>query len=123
MTNQKNLLITIEGIASEKFCSILGLNQLLENELFLVTSFAEDAIPIGHVFKDFKSTDTAFVIKDVNAELTFVTQQYGREFPEIPAGWKVIIKLRMASEKLPEMKKQLKNIDSFESKEVQYYLQ
>lgn len=120
---KENPLITIEGIASEKLCSILGLHQLGENEVFLVTSFAEDTIPIGHVFKDFKSTDTTFVIKDVNAELTFVTQQYGKEFPEIPAGWKIIIKLRMGAEKIHDIKKRLKYIDAFLSEEVLCFLQ
>lgn len=123
MTSQKNPLITIEGIASEKLCSILGLNQLLENELFLVTSFAEETIPTGHVFKDLKSTDSAFIIEDINAKLIFVTQQYGKEFTEVPAGWKVIIKLRMGSEKIYEIKKKLKHVDVFLSEEVLYFLQ
>lgn len=113
--------LKILGRASKKivntYTSILNYTPTDESEMLLFFDFSEDNVAVGHEF---------YVIENMKNEILFsgliklisVSQEFGKPFDSIPAGWKTICKIKFIGKKVPSVVLDLPPVnDWFESKE------
>jgi len=83
---------------TESKATIESLDYRFNNtDLVFFVDFSNYTIPVGTIFSRIKNGDGGF------AKIIRITQQYGKDFKEIPKGWKTIVELETDSEVLKKM--------------------
>jgi hypothetical protein len=117
--------VSVNGIISEKSRSIIDKgfkvngDQLLTLNLFCW--YAEFDIKIGATFNCFEKNNMQMLLKK-EAVLIAVTQQVGKPFELIPAGWKTISKFEFCAEDVYYLKRELPILDSWTFIKDEFYL-